>query len=80
MNYYEAHHYSVTAQKIVETGKTELYLADGLQQAVGSCLYTHRLHNGNARLSPGPYMQVIDCPSCNQIAVVRSRRYEQVTA
>ena len=49
-NIYRATEFDLNTMK--QTGRTEHYLADGLTQAVNSCLYTHRLHNGNAKLGP----------------------------
>jgi len=67
---FTAHFYKVTDAEIVATGKTESYPAIDRQTAVEHCLYTHRLHNGNATASK---LGVISCSSCGQIAVVKDK-------
>jgi len=74
MNNFTAHFYKVTDTEIVATGKTELYPAVDRKTAVEHCLYTHRLHNGNATAS---WLGVITCPSCGQIAVVKDKNQEE---
>lgn len=70
---FTAHHYKVTDEAITATGKTESYPAIDQQIAIDHCLYTHRLHNGNAFATKHG---VIHCPSCGQIAVVKDK-YQQ---
>ena len=42
-----------------KTGKVEYYLAIDIEGAIKSCLYTHYIHNGNAKL--GPTGRVVYC-------------------
>lgn len=74
MTDFTAHFFKVTDTEIVATGKTESYPAIDRQTAVEHCLYTHRLHNGNATAS---WLGVITCPSCGQIAVVKDKHQEE---
>ena len=73
MTNFTAHFFKVTDTEIVATGKTELYPAIDRQTAISNCLYTHRLHNGNASASS---LGVVSCPSCGQIAVVKDKNQE----
>lgn len=70
MTNFTAHFFKVTDTEIIPTGKMELYPAIDRQTAVEHCLYTHRLHNGNATSSK---FGVISCSSCGQIAVVKDK-------
>ena len=61
--------YTVTDEAISATGKQEVYLADDRLDAVNKCLYTHRLHSGNAFATN---VGVIHCPYCKtQFAVTK---------
>ena len=73
MNNFTAHFYKVTDTEIVATGKTESYPAIDRQTAISNCLYTHRLHNGNASASS---LGGGSCPSCGQIAAVEYKNQE----
>ena len=71
---FTAHFYKVTDTEIVATGKTESYPAIDRQTAVEHCLYTHRLHDGNATAS---WLGVVSCPSCGEIAVVKDKNQNE---
>jgi hypothetical protein len=60
--------YSVSDEGITQTGKRERYWQPTRQMAIDACLYTHKLHNGNASASKNG---VIDCPTCGQIAITK---------
>lgn len=68
MNTYQGHHYKVTDEAITPTGKIETWDTETREQAVGKALYTHQLHNKNAKATP---RGVIHCPTCGQIAIVK---------
>ena len=67
MKTYQAHHYTVTDDKITPTGEIETYTAENRDSAMLMILYVHRLHNGRAYATPHG---VIRCPSCGVVAVV----------
>jgi hypothetical protein len=66
---FTAHQYTVTDTDITPTGKTEVYVQETREAAIAACLYTHKLHNGNAVASKNG---VIHCPTCGQMAVVNT--------
>jgi hypothetical protein len=68
MDMYSGTFYTVTETAITRTGKTELYFQPTRQAAIDAALYTHRLHNGNATVTP---RGVIHCPTCGQIAITK---------
>ena len=76
MTSFTAHFFKVTDTEITATGKTELYPAVDRKTAVEHCLYTHRLHNGNATAS---WLGVVSCPSCGEIAIVKDKNQDEET-
>ena len=70
MTTYHGHRYHVDDDAITPTGKRETWMAASRDDAIAMALYTHKLHNGRAWVTP---RGVIHCPTCGQIAIVQSK-------